>query len=110
MDLLADINIKCDKLLSIRPDIENSCPTTAYDISTELDFPLPVSTAEDAEKLNVVLSSKKKRRQVRDKILSSVGRNDGEVDGHYLNKLGDELFTLHLLNCYTYKGMINIMK
>lgn len=104
-NLLAAINTKCDQLLSKNTDTGN-CSAKAVNIDSLLiGFTLPASNIEDAKKLNDILSDKKQRRLVKDKILMKVGKNDGEVDGHYLNKVGNELFTPQLLNSFTYKGI-----
>lgn len=103
--VLAEINTKCDQLLSKNTYTGNCSPNVVNIDSLLIGFTLPASNIEDAKKLNVILSDKKQRRLVKDKILMVVGNNDGEVDGHYLNKVGNELFTPTLLNSFTYKGI-----
>lgn len=103
-ECLADISIKCDKLLSTKQNgAKESCPANTSSVCV-FDFALPVTTIAEVNKLNDVMSNKKQRHLLIDKILSIVGKNEGEVDGHYLNRVSDELITLHVLNSYTFKG------
>lgn len=108
-DLLAAINTKCDKILSKKNDENNYSDNSGHTVnisSSLIGFTLPVSTTDEAKKLNDVLGDKKQRRVLRDKILQTLGKNDGEVDGHFLNKVGNELFKPEILNSYTFKGII----
>lgn len=89
IDLNAEISTKLDNLLK-RVPTGNSVPQPDNDCSSIIDsnvnsvltFEFPLSTVNDAFKLNDALGKHKLRKELVEFVLLKVGRNDGEVDGH----------------------------
>lgn len=79
----------------------NSC-STSIKINS---FTFPLESVQEAKQLDLALCDKKFNIELKDRLLNNIGRNDGEVNGHYLNIMGNQLFTNVLLNAFTYKGI-----
>lgn len=110
----AEINVKLDKVLSVLERRKNndidvdrnfaSCNTVENNIQF-CAFKFPLTTVAEARKLESALSEPKFRKDLKKMVFNNIGKNDGEVDGHYLNKMGNQIFTDELLTLYTYKGI-----
>lgn len=73
--------------------------------STFKTFSFPITTTDDCKKLDDALSNLSFRKELMEQIFKNVGKNDGEVEGHFLNKISNQIFQDTLLSMYTYKGI-----
>lgn len=88
---------ECDQILA--------STSSDYGSITINTFVFPLSTVESAKQLEVALSDAKFRKELKTRIFKNIGKNDGEVGGQYMNKLGNQIFTDQLLQQYTFKGI-----
>lgn len=68
-------------------------------------FEFPLHTVEGVKELDKALSDGKFKRELKSRIFKTIGKNDGDVGGQYLNKMGHQLFTDQLLLMFTFKGI-----
>lgn len=68
-------------------------------------FSFPIETVVETRKLEESLGDEHFRDELVERVIKSVGKNDGIVDGHYLNRAANQIFTNELLSQYTFKGI-----
>lgn len=113
-----ELNVKLDKALTMLEDLELKSKqstnvddppllssSSSHSIIRISSFQFPLETVADAKLLEHALHDTKFKKELKERVFNNIGRNDGEVDGHYMNLLGNQLFTDPLLNLYTYKGI-----
>lgn len=111
----AEINVKLDKILRVlqgqrnadEVSIDKGCASSStVDNNIQLcAFKFPLTTIDETRQLESALREPTFRKELKKMVFRNIGKNDGEVDGHYLNKMGNQMFTDALLTLYTYKGI-----